>query len=153
MIGLGSDKKIWANSFQFIHQALQFKLERAKMNPQISPFCLETLFCQWNIQGMFAMGNWNADTQIFSNLPCHRNTAAQKKNFNFKFGYNSFQLIKRVFFLYCEWLYVEVQCLLKKRHIFSSFTIWASPRWEIDIFVLSFRNRSTVWGRRAEWSV
>ena len=56
------------------------------MNPQISPFCLETLFCQWNIQGMFAMGNWNADTQIYSNLPCHRNTAAEEKNVNFKFG-------------------------------------------------------------------
>ena len=47
------------------------------------------------------------------------------------------------FVSYFELSYVEAQCLLKK-HIFSLFRIWASPRWKINIFVLSFRNRSIV---------
>ena len=85
---------------------------------------------------MFAMGNWNADTQIYSNLPCHRNTAAEKKNVNFKFGCK-----------FCLIFWVIIcggPVLAKKKHIFSSFRIWASPRWKINIFVLSFRNRSIV---------
>ena len=48
------------------------------------------------------------------------------------------------FVSYFELSYVEAQCLLKKKHIFSLFRIWASPRWKINIFVLSFRNRSIV---------
>ena len=47
------------------------------------------------------------------------------------------------FVSYFELSYVEAQCLLKK-HTFSSFGILASPRWKINIFVLSSRNKSIV---------